>query len=281
MHTTITETRIGQSSRNLSSATRAIFKEHEGHRIGGVTIPMPPAREGGDSIAAVRVHDGMILLLLDAAGKGQLAAPLGRFMQAVAFSAISSGLSDPIDILRKLNLALCEIGAVGAAAVLHCNHERVLAAAAGSPAPVFFHGSEMGVMAAGGTLLGCSRRPEFDAATLTVREGTLLTVFSDGVTEAENTMGELFDPAQFSGILDPGRSTAANVLGCVDAVLAHSVDQQDDISLVLLHMDDPLAVSGHRAGEIVPYAGVSEMNLGGLSTRESCSAMKSCDRFAA
>jgi serine phosphatase RsbU (regulator of sigma subunit) len=220
-------------------APHAFFKRHCGYSVGGFTLPVPPSAAGGDSIGAVRVRDGFVVFMTDGAGKGECAAGLGRIMHRSVCSAIASGISNPADIVRRLNRVMYRERTFGAAVILHCNSERVAAAAAGAPAPAVFHEGRMETLAAAGTILGYSICPELDVVARDVPRGAFIALYSDGITDAENGRDELFDPERFAGILDGGESVASNLLQCVDAVLKHCGEQQDDLSMVVLRADAP------------------------------------------
>jgi serine phosphatase RsbU (regulator of sigma subunit) len=223
----------------LQRAPQALFEHYCGYAIGGLTLPMPPSATGGDGIAAIPVRDGFLALITDGTGKGERAAALGRTMHNAACSAIASGVIIPADILRCVNRVLYRERAYGAAAVLHCDGERVLAAAAASPAPVLVYEGRMETLAAAGTMLGYNTCPELDVVTREIPQGAFLAMYSDAVTDAESVHGELFELKSFATILDAGESVAANVLHCIDAVLTHCSEQQDDLSLIVIQATDP------------------------------------------
>jgi serine phosphatase RsbU (regulator of sigma subunit) len=212
----------------------AIFREFNGIRVGGLTLPMPPAPVGGDSVGAVAVGDGFVSFITDGQGKGTAASRLGTMMRHCVLNAISGGTTSPTAILHKLNHALMNEHKFGAAAILHCDGSRFTASVAGFPAPALFHpDGSMEQIPITGTILGFLSLPEFDSCTLDILPSTFVTIFSDGVTEAEAPGGELFALERFGDILDSDRSMAANVLQCLDAVLTHSGLQRDDISLLI------------------------------------------------
>jgi serine phosphatase RsbU (regulator of sigma subunit) len=158
-------------------------------------------------------------------------------MHRTVCSAIALGVSNPADLVRHLNRVMYRERAFGAAVILHCNSERVTAAAAGSPAPAMFHKGGMQTLAAAGTMLGYSICPELDVVTRDIPHGAFIAMYSDGITDAENGHNELFDLERFAAILDDGKSVASNLLWCVDAVLKHCGEQQDDLSMVVLRAD--------------------------------------------
>jgi serine phosphatase RsbU (regulator of sigma subunit) len=227
----------------------SVFCQFSGFRVAGLTLPMPPAAVGGDSIGAVKVCDGFVSFITDVQGKGTMAAQLGAMMRQCVLSAISNGATSPTTILLKLNRMLLGEHILGAAAILHCDGGGLTTSVAGSPAPVLFHpDGRMERFPIFGTILGVSSVPEFDVWSCNLEQSSFVALFSDGVTEAENPDGELFAVERLREFFDPGRSWAANLLSCVDAVLAHSGQQQDDLSLLIasLLIDRPHGWIGRR-----------------------------------
>jgi len=199
-----------------------------------VTLPMPPSAAGGDSVGAVAVRNGFVSFVTDGQGKGMMASHLGRMMHQYVVSAINRGQVSPPAILHELNEGLLSEQMFGCAAVLHCDGWRLTASVAGFPAPaLFFPDGRMERFPIAGTILGLTPLPEFDSCTRDIQPAMFLTIFSDGVTEAEAPDGELFTVEKFGEILDQGQSMATNLLDCVNAVLTHCGQQQDDISLLI------------------------------------------------
>jgi serine phosphatase RsbU (regulator of sigma subunit) len=240
------------SSGKAGHAT-TVFRHFNGVCVGGLTLPMPPDPVGGDRIGAVAVCDGFVSFVTDGQGKGTMASRLGATMRQCVLCAISSGATSPTTILHKLNRTLLSEHILGAAAILHCDGGRLTASVAGSPAPVLFHpDGRMERFPICGTILGLSSVPEFDVCYSNLLPSTFVALFSDGVTEAENQEEEPFAVERFSEFLDPSRSLAANLLCCVDAVLAHSGQQQDDLSLLIAHANGLAGAAPRPAIDIPP-----------------------------
>jgi serine phosphatase RsbU (regulator of sigma subunit) len=246
----------------------AIFRKFRGVRVGGVTLPMPPSPVGGDSVGASAVRNGFVSFVTDGQGKGMIASHLGAMMRHCVLSAISRGISSPTAILHKLNRTLLHEQIFGGAAILHCDGCRLTVSVAGFPAPVLFHpDGRMEQFPITGTLLGLSPFPEFDCCNRDIVPSMFVAIFSDGVTEAEAPDGELFAVERFGEILSRDRSLAANLLDCVSAVLTHSGQQRDDLSLLIARADGLPATISQRAFGIgrehqSPFAG----SAAGLAT---------------
>ena len=229
----------------LTPFPRSVFRQFSEVRVGGLTLPMPPSPAGGDSLGAVPVGHGFISFITDGQGKGLMASRLGALMHECVLTAIAAGTRSPEGILCKLNRTLIGEHKLGAATILRLDGSRLTASAAGAPAPALFHSDgRMERIPVVGTILGASSCPDFDVCTREIPTSAFVAIFSDGVTEAESPEGALFEPEQFGSVLDSGRSLAANLLHCVDAVLRHSGTQQDDVSLLIARAEGLGAAHG-------------------------------------
>jgi sigma-B regulation protein RsbU (phosphoserine phosphatase) len=89
-----------------------------------------------------------------------------------------------------------------------------------------------------GMALGISDAAEFTTETASLREGDLLTLYSDGVTEAQNTASELFDERRLEECLtdlaEPTAASAGTELLARVAAFQGEAPQFDDITLLCL-----------------------------------------------
>jgi hypothetical protein len=252
---TIITRRLAEVETTLPDLPYAVFRDYRGHHISGLTKPIPPYPVGGDCVDVIHAPDGgLVVAVTDAEGKGVVAAGAGRMIHRAVRSAILSGWASLDEVLFKVNGALRRECVRGAVALAHIDGESVVVAVAGNPAPALVYRGKVTLLSTAGTLLGCTALPQFDVCRVEVPEGGTIALYSDGVTEAEAPDGELFDIRRFGPILDPGRSLTADLLACVDSVLAHCSHQQDDISLALIRggirQGAPVrrAVGGPRTG---------------------------------
>jgi sigma-B regulation protein RsbU (phosphoserine phosphatase) len=95
----------------------------------------------------------------------------------------------------------------------------------------------------GGLILGLFPQATYDEDTLQLEDGDTLVVFSDGVTEAQNTAGEDFGEERLLRCLQEHRSCSPEVL--LDRILATvrtfaaSAAQYDDVTALVLRYGTP------------------------------------------
>jgi serine phosphatase RsbU (regulator of sigma subunit) len=185
-----------------------------------------PAREvGGDFFQVLPQPDGSTLIFIgDVAGKGIEAGMLATLILG-AIRTAAAFTSDPERILCLLNDRLRGRGLVtclalrieqdGRAAIINAGH-----------LPPYLNGSEMALE--GALPLGALDGIAFPVSLLQLVEGDTLILITDGVSEAQNSQGELFGferIQQILGAASPGASLA-------DA--AQAFGQEDDITVLSL-----------------------------------------------
>jgi len=98
-----------------------------------------------------------------------------------------------------------------------------------------------------GILLGVQEEAEFPVAELTLVPGDVLTLYTDGITEAENAHGEQFSDPRLRELLatSPREDASARVRQLRNAVhtFTAGAPQSDDITLLVLCYD-PSATRG-------------------------------------
>jgi sigma-B regulation protein RsbU (phosphoserine phosphatase) len=87
--------------------------------------------------------------------------------------------------------------------------------------------------------------------TLPIAAGDLFVLFTDGITEAMNGESDLFGEERFSRLLEehghlPSEDLRERILGDVEAFVGDA-DQHDDMTIVLLRIDDPPSASDSDA----------------------------------
>ncbi|RQW87504.1 MAG: serine/threonine-protein phosphatase [Geobacter sp.] len=94
---------------------------------------------------------------------------------------------------------------------------------------------------ADGMVLGVLKGVEFEEKNIFLREGDVLTFYTDGITESQNDSGELFGAERLYQALYAYRGTPPEAI--IEGVLKHVHDfsghkaLQDDISLVVMKID--------------------------------------------
>jgi sigma-B regulation protein RsbU (phosphoserine phosphatase) len=211
-----------------------------------------PAKEvGGDLFDAAIMPDGRLMVVVaDVSGKG---VPAGLFM-AVAKTLLNVGrqhIKRPDELVTFLNKELVAHNDALMFVTMFVGMfdpetgELQYANAGHNPPYVRRADGSLKVLdGRHGMALGISDAAEFTAESAVLEDGDLLMLYSDGVTEAQNTASELFDERRLEECLtDLAEPTAA---GAGTELLARvmafqgEAPQFDDITLLSLRFTTPV-----------------------------------------
>ena len=209
---------------------------------------------GGDYYDFVRRTDREFTLVVgDAAGHGVPAALVLAGVQA-RFRVEASGGRDPSELLGVLNQELVDLEQPAKFVGLLCarvdvRHGRISLANAGlTPPLVRRRDGRFEELAAGGMLLGVSGQARYDDVCIELREGDLVLIHTDGLTEAQSGT-DLFGIERVREVVArhaherPGRIVQA----LIGAVRAFSDRPLDDLTvLVLKQLADPIPIRGRE-----------------------------------
>ncbi len=203
-----------------------------------------PANEvGGDMVDYLQVDDNTSsVALADVAGKG-----LGAALLMVKLQSTLRALAPETDDLAKLGAMLNRIFHRDTlrnsfASLVHVVFQprgsRVRVLNAGHLPPLLIHGESITEIPKNGPALGIVPDAKYPPTECPMREGDVLLVYSDGITEAKNDRGAFFETPQLYELLRSNRMCSARELGegilsAVDA-FARGQRPHDDISLVVL-----------------------------------------------
>jgi sigma-B regulation protein RsbU (phosphoserine phosphatase) len=205
-------------------------------------LTTPCRAVGGDLFDYVVREDGSLAFAVaDVAGKGTSAALLTAVVQGL-FAAEAETVDGPSQIIRRVNRALCRraiaarfvtafYGVLTPAGTLqYCN--------AGHNPPFLLKRSGVRRLDAGGTVLGLFERGTFDTGSVPIEPDDLLLLYSDGVTEAENSAGVEFGDERLADCLSTlSGHKASDVVDAVQRTLAAFCGEataRDDITLMAL-----------------------------------------------
>lgn len=171
---------------------------------------------GGDAYDVVMLPSGECAFWVsDVAGKGIGAALLMTTLQT-ELRALVRAESDLSRLAFELNRRVAEVAPLGTYAtiflgVLSAEREQMRYINAGHLPPHWMHQrlNDARDFAASGMPIGLLPGSEYESGLVRFAAGERLAVFSDGVTDAENTAGQTFDFAGLRASL--GRMTAKNV----------------------------------------------------------------------
>ena len=195
------------------------------------------SRVGGDWYITAEMPGGHVLLAIGDVGGHGLAAAAGMARLRGALAGLAITGAPPERLVGWLNDLVHHVGPEHTASVIAGYFDpptRVLTwAQAGHPPPVLVRGQQAAALRSpAGILLGAARSG-YDAASLELRRGDLLLLYSDGLIERRHRSlddGLAALTAAAAGITDPEDMISAvlDTLG--------STDTEDDTCLVALYV---------------------------------------------
>jgi sigma-B regulation protein RsbU (phosphoserine phosphatase) len=207
-----------------------------------------PARVvSGDYYDFIRLGPNRLgIALADISGKGIFAALLMASLQAALRStAMLDGHGGTCDLVSKLNRHLFRNTSDDRYATffyaVYDEEARTLTYTnAGHLAPFFVHDGNVQELDEGGTVVGLFEEYPFTQGVIKVEPGSLLVLFSDGLTEPENVYGEEFGRLRVRAeilrqVNLPPQRLAENLIAAAEQ-WAGTPEQADDITVVVAHM---------------------------------------------
>ncbi len=186
----------------------------------------PAGEVGGDMFQVLPGDDGdLSIVLADVSGKG-LKAAMAVSLMVGAVRTLAETSTNPTEILAGLNRRLMgrTSGGFSTCLVLHVTASGEVRMANAGHLPPFLNGNA--VEMEGSLPLGISHEAEFPESRFRLGEGDELTLYTDGVVEAQKENGELFG-FERAGELMRTRPSVQTI-----AEAAKAFGQQDDITVV-------------------------------------------------
>jgi sigma-B regulation protein RsbU (phosphoserine phosphatase) len=210
-------------------------------------ITTPCRSVGGDFFEYVaRDNGGISFAVGDVAGKGTSAALLTAVVQGL-FAAEAEMTGTPADVLARINRALCRRAVAarfvtafygqlaGDGKLRYCN--------AGHNPPFLISKEGVTRLETGGSVVGLFDHAAFENGIVDFLPGDLLVVFSDGVTEAENTEGEEFGDDRLAACVEAARMCPTTEVRdrLVTAVrtFCGDVAPRDDVTVMVIRGQTP------------------------------------------
>jgi phosphoserine phosphatase RsbU/P len=151
---------------------------------------------GGDFFDAVNTKEGLAVVLADVSGKGVSAALLASTLQGMIYSHLSSGMP-LLDVVSAVNrffteklvgekyatVLLARLRRDGDLEYVNCGHVQ----------PLLICGGEVMRPPHGNVPVGLLPDATFESARCQLNSGDRFILVTDGVTEAENAMGDFFE----------------------------------------------------------------------------------------
>jgi serine phosphatase RsbU (regulator of sigma subunit) len=210
----------------------------------------PANTVGGDFYDILPLRDGRLLLALgDVAGKGSPAALLMALLLAMMRTLVDEGL-DGADLVARLNAQIAK----------HAPGSRFITLFVGTLDPatgqlVYVNAGQNPPLLRrttgtyerlrdGGIALGMFDHATYESGRTHLATGDVLVMYSDGVTEAEDTAGQPFDERGLEGVVDAYCRGSAKELGWATfaAVERHAIEKRlaDDLTVLIARKLPPL-----------------------------------------
>ena len=216
------------------------FHDHPPFSITGLYRPCDEV--GGDYYDVFPLADGRLAVLIaDVAGKGLGAALVTTMLQG-ALSGMTIGV-DPVKVFNHMNQFLCNRGSVGRCATVFLG---LLApdgglefVRAGHPSPLLMRQGMVSELYCDGSLpIGLFCEDAYLPSHVRLEPGDTLLLYTDGVTEAEDKEGRLFEDIRLKEALS--RHQHSSIKDLQDGVFAaverfsDGISQSDDVTLLVV-----------------------------------------------
>jgi sigma-B regulation protein RsbU (phosphoserine phosphatase) len=160
---------------------------------------LPCKEVGGDFYDAVNTKEGLAVVLADVSGKGVSAAMLASTLQGMIYSHLSSGMP-LLEVVTAVNrffteklmgekyatVLLVRLRRDGDLEYVNCGHVQ----------PLLVCGGEVMRPPHGNVPVGLLADATFESARCQLSSGDRFILVTDGVTEAENAMGDFFEDSR-------------------------------------------------------------------------------------
>jgi len=218
----------------------------ENFSISAVSVP---AKEvGGDYYDCLMVGDDKLILAIgDVSGKGVPAALLMVMIRTIIRAEAEHGLSTA-QLISKLNsLLLKDIEEAMYAtlfyAVLNIKERTLYYTNAGHNYPIIFHKDkeQYDVVKSTGFFVGMFDNPKYEEEKIKLKQGDLVVLYTDGITEAVNEKGEMFGLKRLCTFINQYRNLPVKEIKnkIFDKIedFTEGVEQSDDITLVMVRIE--------------------------------------------
>ena len=220
--------------------------------LGGIEVVgrcLPANHVGGDYYTYFWLDDDHRVLGFGAADVS------GKAMQGAVRAMQLSGMlhyevklaQKPVDVLKNLHTVLLEH--FDAASFVTCclgaldvNTGEIILANSGHPYPYHISGGTLQMLELMSVPLGMTLPPEIDTepmeARISLKSGDMLVLYSDGVTDMQNEMGDFYEEERLEAVLQDSYEASAEAL--IDAIVDDLVRfrggaaQTDDVTLLVI-----------------------------------------------
>jgi sigma-B regulation protein RsbU (phosphoserine phosphatase) len=208
---------------------------------------LPAKQVGGDFYDFIPISEGILgLVIADVSGKG---VPAALFMALSRALMRANSLNDPqvADAVLQTNRLILDCTSSGLFvtlfyAIVDIPHQTLRYVCAGHNPPLLYkrRTGERLWLEADGIALGVIEDIELEEKSLTLDDGDLLVLYTDGVTEATNLQEEIWGEERLMQLVMDNHDLSANELGdkIRDAAMEFTgaAPQFDDFTLMVVKM---------------------------------------------
>ncbi len=190
---------------------------------------------GGDFFEAVTTPHGLAVVLADVSGKGVSAALLASILQGMVYSQLISGmpLTEIVDAVNRFftykhigekyaTMIITLLRPDGDLEYVNCGHVP----------PVWICGDEVLRPSHGNLPVGLLAEATYSSDRCQMKRGDRLILVTDGVTEAENAIGDMFDSERLERVA--GKSSSMEDVFTAVADFCGGTPLNDDCTVVEL-----------------------------------------------
>ncbi len=221
----------------------------EGFEIAGTSVP---AKEvSGDFYDYLSLGDNVGIVLADVSGKSVKAAMVAAMVNGMLHARVKGQRevwNSPSVILRELNIALRPrlihwMFTAMSLGILQPEEKHLYFSNAGLPYPIVKRGEKIWELEVNGSPLGAVDGSEYTELSVDLEAGDFVVFYSDGITEATNEIGEMYQTERLLEVLQKAdlrysaQEMADKILQNV-AMFVGDVEQRDDITLVVVRCDE-------------------------------------------
>jgi serine phosphatase RsbU (regulator of sigma subunit) len=234
------ESYIAEARKIQASMLPQEFPKFYGFDIYGKSIPAEIV--GGDVFDLIPISETILgLALADASGHGLPAALQARDV----FIGLRVALGKDMKIVRtveKLNQAISQASKSHEFITLFYaeleDNGNLFYCNAGHPPALFFGHTQISELMRGGLILGPYPKAKYERGFVFFEPGNVLVMYSDGLTEATNTLGEEFGTQRIIDIVQANRNLSSNeicdrIFTAVDEFTEHAPPKDDRTALIV------------------------------------------------
>jgi serine phosphatase RsbU (regulator of sigma subunit) len=208
----------------------------------------PMAAVGGDFFDVIPLGDDKLGIVAGDVSDHGVGAALFMAMTVTLLRATSRRIAEPIEVLRSVNQNLLEMNDTGMFVtilygVMDCVTREFEYARAGQSLPMLLdvEGVAVELDHDSGQLLGLFPDPLIDVQQLSLQPDNLLLIYTDGLSEAENSDGVMFGDERLYNTLKGGKNESAqDICGVVWDSLTEfrgEIAQHDDVTMLVVKVE--------------------------------------------